>query len=142
MPNVKMGFEGMLYYGVAGATATTLLHNVKDISLNMEVDRGNTTVRGDSTVPPIETEDVTIRRVGIEFSMINDITDTAFTAMMDAAALGTGIALRGKDHAAGKGPDSDFTLSITHTQELGTEQLITFTASPSRSYGRAPQNRV
>ena len=33
----------------------------------LEVEKGNTTVRGDGSAPPIETEDVTIRKVTIEF---------------------------------------------------------------------------
>lgn len=142
MANVKMGFEGLLYYGAAGSTASTLLENTKDITINMEVERGDTTVRGTSTSPPIKTEDVTQRMVGIEFVMINDITDTSFAALMTAAAAGTGVALRGKDHTSGKGPDADFTLSVSAPWPLNGEQAITFTASPSRSYGRAPTNYV
>ena len=142
MANVKMGFEGMLYYGAAGSTGSTLVENVKDITLNLDVERGDTTVRGDSSAPPIKTEDVTSRMAGIEWGMINDATDTALTALMTAAAAGTGIALRLKDHSSGKGPDADFTLSVSHSKPLNGEQLITFTASPSRSYGRAPQRWV
>jgi len=142
MANVKMGFEGKLYYGAAGATASTLLENVKDITVNMEVERGDTTVRGTGASPPIKTEDVTQRMLGLEFVMINDITDTSFAALMTAAAAGTGVALRGKDHASGKGPDSDYTLSVSAPWPLNGEQVVTFTASPSRSYARAPQSYV
>lgn len=139
---VKMGFEGMLYYGAPGATATTLLENCQDIKIDRSVERGKTTVRGDSTVPPVETEDVVLRMVGIEFTMIHDTTDTAFAALMDHVADGTGCALRGKSHSAGKGPDADFTLSASEPWPLGAEQAVTFTASPSRSYGRAPLANV
>lgn len=142
MANVKQGWEGQIFYGTAGTTGATLLENVKDISLNMEVERGNTTVRGDSTAPPIETEDVTIRKVGVEWGMIYDITDSAVEALLQAAADGTGVALRLKSYASGKGPDADFTLSVTWAEPLNGEQMINFTASPSRSYGRAPQNYV
>ena len=142
MSNVKMGYEGLLYYGTAGSTATTLLENVRDITLNLEVERGDTTVRGDSTSIPIKTEDVTLLTVGLEFTMINDITDTELALMMTAAAAGTGVALRGKDYASGKGPDSDFTLSVGAPWELAGEQVLTFTAVPSRSNGRAPSNWV
>lgn len=137
-----MGFEGMLYCGTAGSTAASLVENVKDISLNLDVERGNTTVRGDSSAPPIETEDVTIRKCGIEFGMINDDTDTILQDLLEAASLGTGVALRLKDYSAGKGPDADYTLSVSWGKPLNGEQLITFTASPSRSYGRAPQSYV
>lgn len=138
MANVKQGFEGLLYYGAAGATATTLLQNCKDITLSQDVERGNTTVRGDSTTPPIETQDVTIRKMQIEFTMINDITDTSFAALNTAAGSGAGVALRLKDYASGKGPDADFTLSKSAPFPLNGEQAVTFTAVPSRAYGRSP----
>ena len=139
---IRMGFEGQLFLGTAGSTAATLIENIKDISIDLGAERGDTTVRGDSTVPPIKTEDVTQRMSGIEFGMINDTSDTELTALLTAMALGEAVALRGKDYASGKGPDADFTLSAAWGQPLNGEQLITFTATPSRSYGRAPQSYV
>ena len=133
-----MGFEGMIYYGAAGTTATTLLENVKDISYTMDVEKGNTTVRGDSTVPPIETEDVTIRKVSIEWTMIHDITDTALEAIRVAAHNGTNIAVRTKDYTSGKGFDGDCSVSIATAKPLAGEQAFTITATPSRSNGRTP----
>lgn len=137
-----MGFEGLLYYGVAGATATTLLENTRDITTKLDVERGDTTVRGDSTQPPIKTSRVTARVIGMEFVMVNDKTDAALAALKAAAHSGTPVALRGKDYASGKGPDGDFNLSYSHPWPLAGEQVITFTAEPDRSYGRTPQSYV
>lgn len=137
-----MGFEGMLYYGVAGSTATTLLTNCRDITLSTDKEKGNTTVRGDSTGPPVETEDVTILKVQIEFVMLNSKTDTALAALKVAENSGNAVALRAKDHASGAGPDADFTLSASKPWPLNGEQVITFTATPTRGYGRAPQSYV
>lgn len=137
-----MGFEGLLYYGTAGTTAATLLENTRDITVTYDVERGDTTVRGDSSAAPIKTADVTARMANIEFAMINDITDTAFAALKAAVAAGTGVALRGKDYSSGKGPDADYTLSMSQPWPLAGEQVVTFTAEPSRSYGRAPVNYV
>lgn len=142
MADVKMGFEGMLYYGVAGSTASTLLENCKDITVSRDVERGNTTVRGDSSVAPIETEHVTLRKIQIEWSMINDATDTSLEALRTAATTGAGVALRGKDYSSGKGPDGDFTLSMSEPWTLAGEQVLTFTATPTRSYGRSPDSYV
>jgi hypothetical protein len=142
MANTKMGFEGQLYYGVAGSTASTLLENTKDITVTRDVERGDTTVRGDSSAPPIGTGSVTKRMVNVEFTMIHDITDTAFAALKQASANGTGVALRGKDHSSGKGPDADYTLSHGDPWPLAGEQVVTFTAEPTRDYGRAPQSYV
>lgn len=137
-----MGFEGLLYYGTAGSTATTLLENCKDITVTRDVERGNTTVRGTGANPPIETESVTVRKIQIEFVMINDITDTEFAALKTAVSAGTAVALRGKDYASGKGPDADFTLSMSEPWPLNGEQAVTFTATPNRDHGRSPQTYV
>lgn len=142
MANVKMGYEGMLYYGAAGSTATTLLTNTRDIKLELDRETGDTTVRGSSTSPPIKTEETAMLVVGLEFDMINDITDASFAALKTAAAAGTGVALRGKDYSSGKGPDMDATLKASLPWNLAGEQVVTFTATPSRAYGRAPQNWV
>lgn len=135
---MKMGYEGMLYYGTAGSTATTLLTNCQDIKFDLDVERGKTTVRGTSTTPPVKTASVTALVVGIEWTMINDISDTAFAALKTAVGTGAGVALRAKDYSGGKGPDADFTLKMSNPFPLEGEQAVTFTAEPSRDYGRAP----
>jgi hypothetical protein len=138
--NIKMGFEGQIYFSATpGATATTLLENVKDANYNSEVEKGNTTVRGDGSEPPPDTEDVTIRKVTIDFTMIKDITDTALEALLTAVYAGAGVAIRMKDYAAGKGYDGDCTGTVSRGKPLNGEQTLQFTFTPSRSYGRKPQ---
>ncbi len=139
--NVKMGFEGRLFIGVAGATAATQLTNIRDIKTEHGVNRGKTTVRGDSSAPPIETSNVTSRIIGLEFTMVNDATDVSLETLMQAAANGAGVALRGKDHAAGKGFNADFNISASDPWPLDGEQVRTFTCEPTRSYGREPISR-
>lgn len=134
-----MGFEGILYYGAPGSTAATQITNCKDITITRDVERGNTTVRGDSSVAPIETEHVTLRKMQIEWTMLNDSTDTTLEALRVAVATGAAVALRGKDFASGKGPDADFTLSQSDPWPLAGEQAITFTAIPTRAHSRAPE---
>jgi hypothetical protein len=70
--------------------------------------------------------------------MVNDSTDTNFEALRVAAAAGTAVALRGKDYSSGKGPDADFTLSMSAPWPLQGEQVVTFTATPTRGSGRTP----
>ena len=138
--NIKMGFEGqILFSATPGATGITLLTNVKDASYNFEVEKGNTTVRGDGSVPPIETEDVTIRKVTIEFTMIKDTTDTALESLLTALYGGTGVAIRMRDYSAGKGFDGDCTGTVSRGKPLNSEQTLQINLTPSRSYGRAPQ---
>lgn len=141
MAKKLMGFEGIMYYGVAGSTATTQITNAVDLTITRDVEKGDTTVRGDSSVPPIETERVTSRKLQIEITMKNTVGDSVLEALRTAAANGTAVALRGKDYASGKGPDGDFTLSESEPWPLKGEQVVTFTATPSNE-NREPQTYV
>lgn len=138
MSTTKMGFEGQIYYGATGSTAATQLLNVKDITYELDHDDGDTTVRGDGTSVPISTGDPVLRKVSITWNMINDTTDTALEALRTAAAAGTGVAIRTKDNAAGKGFDGDVSIKVSNGQPLNGEQTFDFTATPSRGYGRVP----
>lgn len=133
-----MGFEGLIYTGTAGSTAATLLENCVDISYDLTTETGDTTVRGDGTAPPINTSDVTARVASITFTMRNVASDTALENLRTAAAAGTLVAIRTKDHAAGKGFDGDCHLSVTNGKPLRGEQTLDFTATPSRHH-RVPQ---
>lgn len=137
--NVKMGFEGQVFFGASpGSTAATLLENITDVSYNFDLEKGNTTVRGDGSVPPIETEDVTIRKVTIEFTMLKDVTDTALESLLESIYAGDGFAIRMKDYASGKGFDGDCTGTVARGKPLRGEQTLQITCTPSRGYGRAP----
>lgn len=138
MANVKMGFEGQVFQGATGSTATNQITNITDVSYNLDIEEGNTTVRGAGSSVPIETMDPTVLKTTIEFTMINDITDTILAALRAAAFGGTGIALRLKDYSAGKGFDGDVFLKCEHGEPIKGEQTFKFTATPSRSFGRAP----
>lgn len=142
MGNDKMGYEGRIYYGVAGSTASTLLENTTDLAYNLDTETGDTTVRGDGTSVPVETMDPTKLKVSIEWTMIDDTTDTAYEALMAAAFAGDGVAIRTKAHATGKGFDGDCILKAQEGMPLAGSATTQFTATPSRSYGRTPQLRV
>ena len=45
----KMGFEGKIYYGTAGSTASNELTNSRDITYGFDTGDGETTVRGDGS---------------------------------------------------------------------------------------------
>ncbi len=139
MSTTKMGFEGQIFYGAAGSTAATPILNSRDINYDIDHDDGDTTVRGDGTSVPIATGDPVLRKVNITWTMINDTTDTVLEALRTAAAAGTGVALRLRDNAAGKGFDGDVSIKFTHGEPLNGEQTYEFTATPSRGYGRIPQ---
>jgi hypothetical protein len=133
-----MGYEGKFYYGTAGATANLLVENVVDLNYDKDPERGNTTIRGDGSAPPIVTSRVTGLKPTITWKMINRTADAALTAFRAAAATGAALALRTKDHSTGKGFDGDMTLSEKEGQPLHGEQTFEFTAEATREL-RQPQ---
>jgi hypothetical protein len=136
----RMGFEGQLFYGNVGSTAATYIKEARDISIAFEIEEGETTERPavDSADPPIETSDVTKRKISIEFTVTNKDGGVA-DALIAKAALGQPVALRGKDKIAGKGPDGDFILSYRDGKPIAGEQTVQFTAKPTLAGGRDPQ---
>ena len=136
--SIRMGFEGKIYYGVTGSEATTLLENAIDVGINIDPEKAPTTIRGDGSTPPVNTEQVVALTVSMEFSMIHDTSDVSLEAMRTAAATGVPVAIRMKDETAGKGFDGDVTLGLKVSESLKGEQKFDFTASPTKQSGRTP----
>jgi len=134
----KMGFEGLIYYGAAGSTASTALTNTRDVSITLDSEDGDTTVRGDGSSPPIETTRVTKLKWSCEFTMLMKTADAELEALQVAAAAGNPVALRMKDHSSGKGFDGDVTLTCRDGKPLNGEQTKQFTAKPNGE-SRTPQ---
>lgn len=140
MADTKMGYENKLYVGTAGSTATNLVENATDLDYDMQPGTGSTTVRGDSSAPPVETMAVTSRKGVVTWKMINDSTDTVLTTLLAAASAGDGIvAIRYLDVAANKGYDGDSLIQAKESAPLAGETTWDFTATPARGYSRAPQ---
>jgi len=133
--SIKLGMEAKLYYGAAGATATTELTNVKDVTLNLESGEADVTTRGNSgwraTVGTLKTGSV-------EFEMIWDSADPGFAAIKDAYFNNTPIALAILDGAGGEGLDADFSITNFSRKEALEEAItVSVTAKPTYST-RAP----
>jgi len=138
----RMNFEGRAYVGTAGTTASGEVTNSRDITLPMGQEYGDTTVRG-SSGPPKKTSRVTqVSCDGIEVTMLNEEGDSIKAALLGAAAAGTPVALRLKDHAAGKGFDGDCNVSASQPWPLNGEQVITFSFMPTDESGRMWQGYV
>lgn len=129
MATKKMGFEGKLYYGVAGATASTEITNSRDITISYGHETGETTVRGDGSSVPIETGRPVKRQIGIQWTMLLKTDDTTLSALRAAVAAGTPVALRGKDYTSGQGPDADFYITCEHGKPIGGEQTLNFSTT-------------
>lgn len=135
----KMGFEGILYYGVAGSTASTQITNCRDVTLSYTPEKGDTTVRGDGSGPVVNSSRVVAIGHTLSFNMVNKSDDSTLAALLAAAAAGTPVALRGKDYSSGKGPDFDYTLEVSNGQPFKGEQTFDFTAEPTDESGRDPE---
>ncbi len=132
---IKLGMEAKLLYGAAGATATTELTNVKDVTLNLETGEADVTTRGNqgwrATV-------ATLKNGSVEFEMIWDTSDAGFTAIREAYFNNTAIALAILDGANGEGLDADFSITnFTRNEPLEEAMTVSVTAKPTYST-RAP----
>ena len=141
MATKKMGFEGLLYYGVAGSTGGSQINNCRDITETFDIGEGDTTVKGDSSAPPIETTRVTSRKYSIDWQMVYKSDDTVFLALMAAAVAGTPVAIRSRAYSSGLGYDGDMNLKWKHGKPLKGEQTIDFTGTPNDD-ARTPQLNV
>jgi len=138
---IKMGFEGVIYTGTAGTTAGTLITDARDVKLSIDPEMGNTTVRGDSSAPPVDTEQVTALKASITLSLINNtagVPATVLQALLGAGAAGTAVAIRMKDYVSGKGYDGDCNVKWELGAPLKGEQTFDFTFTPNRVL-RVPQ---
>ncbi len=131
MPDKKMGYEKVLYYGTAGSQAATQLTIIRDVTYNTTTEKGETTANGDGNAPPIVTERVTARSVELTFDMINDSANASLASMIAAARAGTTVALYYKDYSTGKGFDGDVILEVENGAPYKGEQTYSFTARPN-----------
>jgi hypothetical protein len=137
-----MGFEGQIFMGTAGSEADTLIENSRDITYGFDTENGETTVRGDSTAPPMKTERVSGRVASIEFETTVHEGDTVVEDLLAAAYAGGPVAIRTKHKISGKGFDGDCTLKVSHGKPIKGEQSLKFTATPTREAGREPDPYV
>jgi hypothetical protein len=136
---MKMGFEGLIYYGAKGSTASTLITNRVDVSCDTDPQMAPTTVCGAGSAPPIESEDVCTVKFSATLKMKNLGTeDTVLVALRTAAACGGQVAIRMKDYASGKGFDGDVNVKEAQGAPIGGEQTFDFTFTPNNKL-RAPQ---
>lgn len=138
----KRGYEGQLYYGTAGSTATNQLLNVEDLSYQTEPELIETTVRGLGTSVPVKVEDSVALAATITWSMLLDATDTHLTALIAASRTGAAVALRTKSYSSGLGFDGDCIVQATHEMTLKGQSKVNFTASPTDQAGRTPSLNV
>ncbi|MCC6579871.1 MAG: hypothetical protein IT440_05470 [Phycisphaeraceae bacterium] len=127
--------ECRLYFGAAGATATSELKNVKDVTLNLETGEADVTTRGNqgwrATV-------ATLKSGSVEFEMVWDTAEPGFSAVKSAYFSNTPIALAILDGENGEGLDADFTVTnFSRSEPLEEAVTVSVTVKPTYST-RAP----
>ena len=126
--SVRMSLEAQLFYGAAGATATTLATNVRDLNSPIDPTAADISMRGSR----IALSGAGMIEASLSWESNWSDSDAFVQAMYAAALAGTPVALRTKDYAAGKGWDGDFIISKADKKEpLKDGQKIDFEAKPT-----------
>jgi hypothetical protein len=129
-----MGFEGILLWGAAGATAATPLTIARDVGYRFEPTEADTSDRASK----IELTDVAMIKFALDLEVNNNDTDPFIAALRVAAATGGAIALRTRDKVAGWGVDGDFIVGDDEGQPLKDAQRLRVVCKPTDKAGRVP----
>ena len=132
---VKRGFEGKLYIGTAGTTASTQLTERTDITLNLTSETADSTAAGDGTAVPLKTEEVVAIAAEISWSMLYKTEDTNIATMVNAQVAGTAIAVKIMRHGSDADYfDGDCFLDFGSGMPLSDNQKFEITAKPTRRH--------
>ena len=132
---IRLGLDAKLYYGVKGSTASTVMDNVKDVTLGLTQAEADVTTRGANgwrlTVG-------TLKEGTVDFQMVQDTADAGFNAIKDAFFDNDAIALLVLDGTNGSGLDADFSVT-SFTRNEALEDALTVDVSVKPTYStRAP----
>ena len=122
----RIGFEGKLHWGTAGATGTTELTRARDVGYKFDPTRGDTSDRASV----IDYSRVCGVKFTLDFEINNDDSDPFVAAVRAAAAAGTLIAFRTRDKTSGWGCDGDFNVGLDESQPLRDRQAIKVNCEP------------
>ncbi len=135
---IVRGFQGGVFIGTKGSTATSQLVERTDITYNISNERAESTAAGDGSSVPLKTEEVVCASVEISWSMIYKTEDTSIATMIAAAISGDLIAVKIRRHASDADVfDGDCSIDIGSSMPLKENAKIEIKASPSRLL-RAP----
>lgn len=136
--SIVLGLDCKLYRGTAGTSASTLVKNVKDVTLNMDKGEADITSRA---AQGWRVNVGTLKQGSIEFNINYDTSDADFQAFQAAYFGGTPLALFVSD-GAGSGLDCDVSVTAFNiSQPLEEACTVSVTCKPTDiggSSGRAP----
>jgi len=135
---IKKGLDCKLYRGTAGSAATTLMKNVKDVTLNLEKGEADITTRAANGWKQTA---ATLKDGSLEFEMLLDPQDADYQAFNSAFYNDTPLAMFISD-GEGNGVEGDFVITNFSEEEPLEEAVsIKVTMKPTNiggSNGRAP----
>lgn len=126
-PVKKVGWEGLIYYGAEGSTASTLLTAIRDVTYENDADMADVSERGDGTAVPIEYGRPVRRTVALTFQHLLKSGDATLALMIANARAGTPFAIKVLPYSGAPGLDADAYFSVSNPQPIGGEQVVTFT---------------
>ena len=126
----RMGYEGQLFVGAAGATGATQVLNCEDLNYANPLEKAETTTRGDGTTLPKKSEKPVSIGAEITWAMLRKDGDTTLATILAAARTGALLAVRTKSYASGEGFDGDCTIEVRHEKTLKGNSKYNFTATP------------
>jgi hypothetical protein len=129
-----LGLEAKLFYGAAGATASTEMTNVKDVTLSMETGEADVTTRA---AEGWRLTAATLKEASVEFEMVWDPSDGGFAAIKEAYFKAEPLALFVSD-GNNNGLDADFVVtSFSRSEPLEEALTVSVTCKPTL-VNRAP----
>ena len=132
---IRLGFQCAMYYGPAGAPATTLLENVKDAKFNLEKTEADVTTRRSNGWEQVVG---VLKKGSVEFDMIWDTEDLSFAYLLNCWLNDLPVAMKILDGVGGSGLDADFSvISIGRDETLTEAVKASVTVKPTYST-RAP----
>ena len=117
---VKLGFNAKLYYGSAGSSAANEISNVTNVTLSLSKASADVTTRRGGGW---RQKKGTLKEGTVEFEMIWDPTDPAFSTLFTGWNENTPVALKILDEEGGTGLDADFEV-MDMTREEPLEDAI------------------
>lgn len=128
-------YQRQVFYGTAGTTAATQILCLIEAEVNKSKTYDPTTVRGDGTTIPIQTEQAVERICAISFKIRNETTGdnaTTVTSLLAAATHSSNptIALKVVSYSGGATEfDGDVTLDVADPDS----RELSFTARPFKN---------
>jgi len=119
---VRIGLDGKLFYGAAGAQGATEMDTVKNVELVLEKDMADGSRRKSKGW---KSNRGTLKNMKIEFDVPNASDDPHKSTVLQASLNDDLVALWARDHATGEGPDADFEVaSWGRSEQLPDTQMI------------------